>query len=256
MKYLVKGKTTDGYYLEVILMMLSGSFNGNFKARIERHGICFYENNVDMMIDVYIKGFDKYVVDESQIGRELVVESTKKNHQLSNNKKRDSASIFIKEDKPNNLVLRIGDSVGVVAMDIVYTIKNVEDDTQKYVVPKLKYENPITTIETGEMTKSVKVITKASAKLIVTKFQKMGINLIAVDETNSVPINVKIGKCLDEFPYKSIQISKDAFKSVMKFYNLSKKLNLYVTEDYYCMTLKISNGLGIGTVIFKGVDGS
>jgi hypothetical protein len=253
-KYLVWGETQDGYYVEIIMMMLSGCFNGSFKAKIHKHGISFYEHNNSLMINVSIKGFDYYNVDPSQIDRELIVESTKKNHQLSNNKKKDGAMLYITRDQPDRLVLQINDSGGMIAMPIEYIIKNVEDDIQPYIVPNLKHVNPTIIIDSSEMTKSVKIIVKASAKEVRIEFQKNAMRFVSMDEATGKSSNIDLGKWDSSAPSQHHIINKEAFKAVMKFYNLGKRIRIHVTEDSYCISTAMSSNLGVGTIVFCSVN--
>jgi len=262
-EYIVKGVTHLGYYVEIIMMMMSSSFNASFKMRINSTGISFYENNSDMMINIDIDGFDEFYADADVVGNEYVIESTKKNYNLSNNKKKDSASIFIKRSEPESLLLQIRDSGSVVSTNIVYALKSYEFDcTQEvYTAPQLRYVNPTVIIDTGEMTKTIKVVTKASEGHVVIESQPKAVRFLSQVSTlkedgTAVPNTVTemvIGEW-DNSAYgecNSINVNKNALKSVMKFYNLGKKLRIYAkNSESYSVSLPISQGLGYGTIVF------
>lgn len=255
-KYLMKGKTQDGYYMEIMMMLLSGTFSAKFKIIIEERGLVFYNHNENLMINVDMDGFDSYFAHPSQIGKEIVVESIKKNHQLSNNKKKDSAVIFITRENPIKLMLQIRDSSGTVCMDIPYAIKNTEDDDQRYVVPDFRNVNPNLIIDAGELVKSLKINIKNSARHVKIKSHKKGIKLIPIDTIDLIDQEVKLGKWKRDESEDNIYehiISKDGVRAIMKFFNLGKRVKIYSNEDYFALSLNIPN-LGKASIIFKDVD--
>lgn len=253
-KYLLKASSSEGYSIQLIFLLLSCPFAGSFRMRIRKNGLSFYENNELLMVDVRIKGWDTYFADPSQLDRELVVESARKNHQISNNKKKDNGTLLITKDRPNVLVLRIKDSTSVTCMDIPYAIKKVEDDAQRYVMPDLKYVNPTVIIESGEMTKSIKIITKASAENVRIQAQKKAIRMSSIDETNANEAIVDVGKWDDGKKVDASHVvNKDSMKSILKFFNLSKRIRIHVNEDSFSMSLNIPSGLGRSCITFCDV---
>jgi hypothetical protein len=256
-EYLFKASTQEGYYIEIMMMLLSGTFNARFRATIQEHGISFYESNTSMMINVTVDGFDRFHVDPSQVGRLLILDSSKKTHQLSNNKKRDNATLMITTDNPDELILQISDSAKVTSMDVIYNIEVCEEDQQAYVVQDLRHINPTVIIESGEMTKAIKIVTKASSGNIEIHAQKRGIQLIPVNTTGGTVADrpISIGMWKSNSPVLNTHtISKQSLRSILKFYNLAKKLRIHSMETCYCMSMYIPSGLGFATIVFTSVN--
>lgn len=253
--YSLKLETADGYYVQLIFIIMTGAFEGVFNIVVEKNGLRLYGSNERLCVSVNITGVDFFDCDKNMIGREYTVETSKKNYQLANNKKKDAAIILVERNNPDRIILRIKDSAHTVSMDIPYTLKTIETDQKTFVAPSIDCLNPIAIMESGEMTKTVKIITKSTPKYIKLEGQTKGIRITPVDDSVKHHDPIRIGTWNQDEEVKNTYIlDKRDLKSINKFFNLSRKIRCFTLDNSYCIHAFPPIGNSECIVSLKSID--
>lgn len=129
-KYLLNAKTSDGYYVETSLLVMSTTLGATFSLTVNENGVTLCGSTPDSKIrmEIKIKNLEYFQVDPTIIGTQYDITCTEKNIIIMNNKKKDSVNFCILRQSPETLNLIIKDSINMTTMSIDYDLHLIETD--------------------------------------------------------------------------------------------------------------------------------
>lgn len=247
-KYLLNAKTSDGYYVETSLLVMSTTLGATFSLTVNENGVTLCGSTPDSKIrmEIKIKNLEYFQVDPTIIGTQYDITCTEKNIIIMNNKKKDSVNFCILRQSPETLNLIIKDSINMTTMSIDYDLHLIETDIPLKRPIDRKLENPTVVADNGELTKSFKILTKSCTYAEI-QSQKEGLRIIPkplmATMSNIKPI--ELGKWNDDLPVdNTVTVKMSMFKSSNKLLTLSKKIRLYCTPNGFYLSMFMVNGLG------------
>lgn len=253
-------KTSDGYYIQISMLIMSSTSGGNYRILFGKNKITFIghkEGDNGTKSESEIKNTERFYIDKELVGKEFRIYNTQNNNiLLACAKKKDTAHLFIRKSDPMTLILDIADIAETNNNQLKYQLVEVESDIETVRPNNIKnLNNPNVVIDSGELTKSCKLLTK-SCKVALCESQSHAIRIIPQSQ---MPGGGGIEPIVIGRWDRKKEVSKVNYldivslKNVNKAFTLGKKVWLFSTPDGIVLKSFLPQGLGAFVIQFDNI---